>query len=323
MVSEWPNSLTRRSRSSQEERSERVSIAPPRPGESGAGSVELIVGTIINVLVASSMFILVALGLAFIFNMMGILNLAHGAIYMIGGYVTYALAVGLGLNSWMALLASTVIFALFGAFLEKYCFRPFVGNFDAAVMVCVGVTIVLQNIVNNMVGNKVMSIPRFAGGIFKVGLMSVSYERIVTFAIGGLLAGIMIWFVRVTKLGQQMQAIAQNREAAFLQGINVNRVQSLACAVGCGLAAVAGSLMGAYTNLNPFMGDDMLANVLMLVIMAGAGSIGGVVLVGLVLGAMNAVLPVLLSGDYAQAIYVAIVVIILLFRPQGFFGHEA
>jgi branched-chain amino acid transport system permease protein len=285
-------------------------------------NMELIVGTIANILISSSMFILVALGLAFIFNMMGILNLAHGAIYMIGGYVTYAFAVGLGMNTWVALFISTAIFSLFGVFLEKYCFRPFVGNFDASVVLCVGVTIILQNIVNNMLGTQIMAIPRFMGGVFKAGLVSVSYMRLITFAIGGILTGTVILFVKGTRLGQQMQAITQNREAAYLQGIDVNRVQSLACAIGCGLAAVAGSLMGAYTNLNPFMGDDMLATVLMLVILAGAGSIGGIVMVGFILGCLNAVLPVVLTGDYAQAIYVAIVVVILLFRPQGFFGHE-
>jgi len=284
--------------------------------------VELIVGTVTNMLISSSMFILVALGLAFIFNMMGILNLAHGTIYMIGGYVTYAFAVWVGLNSWAALLVSTAIFGLFGVFLEKFCFRPFVGNFDAAVLVCVGITVVLQNIVNNMLGTQVMAVPHFVRGIFKAGLVSVSYERMLTFAIGGVLTAVVILFVRGTALGQRMQAITQNREAALLQGINVNRLQSLACAIGCALAAVAGSLMGAYTNLNPFMGDDMLATILMLVILAGAGSTGGIVIVGAILGSMNAILPVLLTGDYAQAIYVVIVVIILLFRPKGFFGHE-
>jgi len=285
--------------------------------------VELIVGTVTNMLISSSMFILVALGLAFIFNMMGILNLAHGTIYMIGGYVTYAFAVWVGLNSWAALLVSTAIFALFGVFLEKFCFRPFVGNFDAAVLVCVGITVVLQNIVNNMLGTQVMAVPHFIRGIFRAGLVSVSYERMLTFAIGGVLTAVIILFVRETALGQRMQAITQNREAALLQGINVNRLQSLACAIGCALAAVAGSLMGAYTNLSPFMGDDMLATILMLVILAGAGSTGGIVIVGAILGSMNAILPVLLTGDYAQAIYVVIVVIILLFRPEGFFGHEA
>ncbi len=285
--------------------------------------MELIVGTIANMLVTSSMFILVALGLAFIFNMMGILNLAHGTIYMLGGYVTYAFAVWIGLSSWVALLASVAVFSLFGVFLEKYCFRRFAGNFDASVILCVGITVVLQTIVNNMLGTQVMAVPHFIRGIFKAGMVSVSHERLLTFAIGGLLTALIIWFVRATVLGQQMQAIAQNREAAYLQGINVNRVQSLACAIGCALAAVAGSLMGAYTNLNPFMGDDMFATALMLIILAGAGSVGGVVIVGLILGGMNAVLPVLLTGDYAQAIYVAIVVVILLFRPKGFFGHEA
>jgi branched-chain amino acid transport system permease protein len=276
-----------------------------------------------NILISSSMFILVALGLAFIFNMMGILNLAHGAIYMIGGYVTYAFAVWVGLNSWAALLVSTAIFALFGVFLEKFCFRPFVGDFDASVLVCVGITVVLQNIVNDMLGTQVMAVPPFVRGIFRAGLVSVSYERMLTFAIGGVLTVVIIWFVRGTALGQRMQAITQNREAALLQGINVNRVQSLACAIGCALAAVAGSLMGAYTNLSPFMGDDMLATILMLVILAGAGSTGGIVIVGGILGSMNSILPVLLTGDYAKAIYVAIVVIILLFRPNGFFGYEA
>ena len=269
------------------------------------------------------MFILVALGLAFIFNMMGILNLAHGTIYMMGGYVTYAFAVWLGLNSWAALLFSIVIFALFGVFLEKFCFRPFVGNFNASVIVCVGITVVLQNIVNNMLGTQVMAVPHFVQGILRAGLVSVSYERLLTFVVGGVLTGASIWFIRRTALGQKMQAITQNREAALLQGINVNRVQSFACAIGCALAAIAGSLMGAYQNLNPFMGDDMFATALMLVILAGAGSTGGIVIVGVILGSMNAILPVLLTGDYSQAIYVAIVVIMLLFRPQGFFGHEA
>jgi branched-chain amino acid transport system permease protein len=168
-----------------------------------------------------------------------------------------------------------------------------------------------------------MAVPPFIRGIFRAGLVSVSYERMLTFAVGGVLTAVIIWFVRGTALGQRMQAITQNREAALLQGISVNRLQSLACAIGCALAAVAGSLMGAYTNLSPFMGDDMLATILMLVILAGAGSTGGIVIVGAILGSMNAILPVLLTGDYAQAIYVAIVVIMLVFRPKGFFGHEA
>jgi len=283
---------------------------------------ELLVGTLSNILISSSMFILAALGFAFIFNMMGILNLAHGAIYMVGGYVTYQFAVAFGLNPWAAILISAVIFALFGIFLEKYCFRPFIGNFDFSVVVCVAISVILSQAVNIMVGTKIMSVPSLAEGIFRAGLISVSYERIAIFVTGGILAGIIIWFVWKTKMGQQMQAVTQNREAAALQGININRVYAIACAIGSGLAAVSGSMMGAFTNLNPFMGDYMLLKVIMLVIMAGAGSIGGVITVGVILGVMNSVLPVVTSAEVAEAVYVGLVVVILLFRPQGLFGHE-
>ena len=150
----------------------------------------------------------------------------------------------------------------------------------------------------------------------------VSYERIVTFAIGATLLGAIIWFVNRTKWGQQMQAISQNMEAASLQGINIRRISALACAIGCGLAAIAGCLIGAYLRLGPFMGDLMLVKVLMVVILAGVGSISGIFITGLALGILDAVLPVLLSGAVSDAISVTIVVVLLLIRPKGFFGHE-
>lgn len=285
--------------------------------------MEQVVGTISNVLVLSSMYILVALGFAFLFNMLGILNFSHGAVYMIGGYIGFVLISTWGFNPWLALLLATLSMAGFGVFLEKFCFRPFVGNFNRMVMICVAITVVLQTTVNIMAGSRVLAIPAFVEGIFRAGPISISYERMVTFAVGAILLGATVWFVNRTKWGQQMQAIAQNKEGAVLQGINVNRISALACAMGCGLAAIAGCLMGAYAGIGPFMGDLMLVKVLMLVILAGVGSIGGILIAGLVLGGLDAVLPVLINGAASQAIAVGLVVVLLLIRPRGFFGHEA
>jgi branched-chain amino acid transport system permease protein len=173
-----------------------------------------------------------------------------------------------------------------------------------------------------MAGTKIISIPGFVKGVLKAGLVSVSYERIVTFSVGAILLVAIIWFVNRTRWGQQMQAIAQNMEGARLQGINVHRVSALACALGCGLAALAGCLIGAYLRLGPFMGDFMLLKVLIVVMLAGVGSIGGIFITGLILSSLDAVLPVLLSGAISDAISVTIVVIILLVRPKGFFGRE-
>jgi branched-chain amino acid transport system permease protein len=284
--------------------------------------VELIVATSTNFLILSSMYILVALGFAFLFNMLRILNLAHGAIYMVGGYVGLSFIMILGFNQWIALLLTVLIIAAFGVFLERFCFRPFVGDFNRIVMVCVAIAVILQTAVNIIAGTKTLALPPFAEGVLRAGTFSVSYERIVTFAIGAALLGLVIWFVNRTKWGQQMQAIAQDTEGAYLQGINVHRISALACFIGCGLAALAGCMMGAYLRLGPYMGDLMLIKALILVIMAGVGSISGILVTGLVLGALDAALPVLVPGAGSDAITVGIVVVILLIRPQGFFGYE-
>jgi branched-chain amino acid transport system permease protein len=284
--------------------------------------MELIVSTSTNFLILASMYILVALGFAFLFNMLRILNLAHGAIYMVGGYIGLSLIMILGFNQWIALLLTTLIIAAFGIFLEKFSFRPFVGDFNRIVMVCVAIAVVLQTAVNIIAGTKTLALPPFVEGVFRAGTFSVSYERMVTFAIGAALLGLAIWFVNRTRWGQQMQAIAQDMEGAYLQGINVHRISALASFIGCGLAAVAGCMMGAYLRLGPYMGDLMLIKALILVILAGVGSISGILVTGLVLGALDAALPVLVPGAGSDAITVGIVVVLLLIRPQGFFGYE-
>jgi len=285
--------------------------------------MELAVTTVVNLLILSSMYILTALGFAFLFNMLRILNLAHGAIYMIGGYIGYIFIFALGINHWVSLILATLIVAAFGVFLEKFCFRPFVGDFDRTVMICIAIVVILQTTVTIMVGNKTMAIPTFAEGVLRAGPTFISYERIVTFAIGAILLGAIIWFVNRTRLGQQMQAIAQDMEGASLQGINVHRISALAFALGCALAAIAGCLMGAYLRLSPHMGDLMLVRVLIIVMLAGAGSLRGILIAGLILGALNAALPVLIPGAASDAVIISVVVVLLLIRPQGFFGYEA
>lgn len=269
------------------------------------------------------MYILVALGFAFLFNMLGVLNLAHGAIYMVSGYIGYVFVVTLGLNHWLALAVTTLIVAFLGVFLERFCFRPFKGDFNRITMVGVAITVILQTAVNILAGTRNLVIPSFAEGVFSVGRFSVSHERVVTFAIGAVLLCAIVWFVSKTRHGQQMQAIAENVIGASLQGIDVHRMSAIASGLACGLAAVAGCMMGAYLGLGPFIGDFMLVKTLMLVILAGVGTIGGIFISGLVLGTLNSILPVLMSGSQSDAITVCIVVALLFLKPKGFFGHEA
>jgi branched-chain amino acid transport system permease protein len=277
--------------------------------------------TSVNVLILASMYILVALGFAFVFSIMGILNFAHGSIYMIGGYICYQFITGMGINSWLSLILTTLVMAGFGVFLEKFCFRPFIGNFNRCMMICVAITTIFESTINITSGTKTQAIPAFIPGVLKAGLITVSYEKILTFGIGAVLLFLIIRLVNGTRVGQQMQAIAQNNEGAALQGISVNRISAFACALGCSLAAISGSLMGAFLNLSPYMGQFILMKVMVLVILAGVGSISGIFYTGLLLGGLDAALPVVLNGSTADAITVTIIVVILLVRPQGFFGH--
>ena len=285
--------------------------------------MELMVQTVVNVLILSSVYILVSLGFAFLFNMLGILNLAHGAVYMVAGYLGYSFVVGLGINHWIAMLLATVIIATLGVFMEKLCFRPFTGDFNRIVMVCIAITVILTTTVNILIGTQQIAIPTFIRGVLRAGLFSVKLDRIVTFAIGAIVLALTTLFVNHTKWGQQMQAISQNMKGASLQGISIHRISTVACALGFGLAAIAGCLMGTLYNLSPFMGQATLVKILMVVILAGVGSFGGIFIVGIILGVLYGVLPVLLPGATSDAIAVTIFMVILLFRPQGFFGRES
>jgi branched-chain amino acid transport system permease protein len=283
----------------------------------------LIVGTIVNILMLSSVYILVALGFAFLFSMLRILNLAHGAIYMVGGYIGLIFITTLGLNPWIGVILSAAIVGGFGILLEKFCFRPFVGDFNRIVMIGVVIIIFLETTVNIMAGTQTLGLPPFVSGSSQLGPISISNQRLVIFGISAVLLLAALWFAYRTRLGQQMLAISQNIQGAALQGINIHRISALAAFIGCGLAAVAGCFMGSFLYLTPFMGDYILVKVLIVVMIAGVGSINGILFAGLILGGLDAILPTFTSGATSDAIVIMVIVVILLIRPQGFFGLEA
>ncbi len=284
--------------------------------------MEIVVQTIVNALVLAAIYILVSLGFAFLFNMLGIFNIAHGAIYMAAGYIGYLFIGSLGLNQWVSLLLVVIVMGAFGLFAERFFFRPFIGDFNRQIMIGVALIAILTTTVNILIGSQSYVIPSFVKGVFEVAGSGIKWERIFVFGLGAALLTLVILFVNRTRWGQQMQAITQNMEGAALQGINIHRISGLVAALGFALAGVAGVLVGSIYNLDPFMGDSSLTKILILVILSGVGSFKGIIIVGLVIGALYSVLPIYLPGTASDAVAVAIVLVILLFRPQGFFGHE-
>ena len=282
----------------------------------------LLPNIIVNTLVLASMYILASLGFAFIFNMLGSVNLAHGAFYMLAAYITYYLCAKAGLNNWLAMLLSAVILAALGIAMERFVFRPFQKEFDRVVMVSVAIMTMLQQLAVQVSGSQTISIPAYGNGSINLGFMLLTNEKLITFAIGAVLLLITLFIVYRTKLGMQMEAISQDRLGAALQGIQVNKVAMLVCGMGFALAAVAGSMMGAYQQVSSNMGDNINVRILMLVMLAGAGSMNGIIITGFLMALLDSVCPIIWDSYTASATACSVVVILLLIRPKGFFGHD-
>ena len=276
----------------------------------------------VNALVLSSMYILASLGFAFIFNMLGSVNLAHGAFYMLAAYITYYLCAKAGLNNWVAMLLSAVALAVIGIAMERFVFRPFQTEFDRVVMVSVALMTMLQQLAVQVSGSQTISIPAYGSGTVDLGFMMLTNEKLITFAVGLILLLVTLFIVYRTKLGMQMEAISQDRLGAALQGIQVGKVSMLVCALGFALAAVAGSMMGAYQQVSSNMGDNINVRILMLVMLAGAGSMNGIIITGFLMALLDSVCPIIWDSYTASAIACSAVVVLLLIRPKGFFGHE-
>jgi branched-chain amino acid transport system permease protein len=285
--------------------------------------MQLFIQTSSNALILASIYILVGLGFAFLFNMLGIFNVAHGAIYMAAGYLGYVLIGSVGINPWLGFALVILIIGAFGIFMERFCFRPFLGDFFSQIMIGVAITGILTTTVNVGIGSHAFIIPSFIQGYLKMGPYSIAWDRVLTFAIGFIILGLIVVFANRTRWGQQMRAITQNKEAAALQGINIYHIAAIVSALGCALAAVAGIMVGSMYTLDPFMGQNILTKILILVILAGVGNLSGIFIVGLILGVLYSVLPMYLIGSSSDAVAFALVCVILLFRPKGFFGYEA
>ncbi len=277
---------------------------------------------IFNGLVMGWIYVLIALGLTIVFSIMGIVQFAHGEIYMLGAYCTYWIAVVLGLNVFAALLLSAVVMSLAGIILEKLLFRRFRGQIDGSIIVAIGLILLLQTIAAIGFGTQDKWIPAMIPGVLSILNIKIPWERVLSVITGIVLVLVLFLFIRRTKMGQAMVATSQDTEAATLQGINVNRVSMISMAIGCALAAIAGGLMGAIFGVQPVMGSYAMEKGIAVIILGGLGSIWGAVIGGLLLGLIDGLVPLVSNTTVASIIGFSIIVLILIVKPKGFFGHE-
>jgi len=285
-------------------------------------TASIVAQSILNGLVSAGIYILIALGLTLVLSITGIVQLAHGEVYMLGGYGMYYLFSRVDLDFFLAMLLSALLVGWVGILLERIFFRPFHGQMDRALIVSIGLILLLQNAVLVIAGGTPRSFTTPVGGTVSIFGVSLSWERIFVALMGIGLISVMLVFIQKTRVGQAMIAISQDREVAALQGINIELISALAMGIGCAMAGAAGALVGGLFSVTPFMGGFALMKGIAVIILGGMGSVPGAVLGGLILGLIDGIVPAFATTHMAGLIGFGVIILVLLFKPQGILGHE-
>jgi branched-chain amino acid transport system permease protein len=285
-------------------------------------TLALLLQSILNGLAAGWIYVLVAVGLTLVFGIMNLVQFSHGEIYMLGAYCSYFLIKLYGFTFWEALPLSALLIGSLGIVVERFFFRPFRGLFEPSVIVAVGLMVLLQTTAVVGFGTDTKSMPGIIPGVLSIGGITLSWDRLLAILFGIVLVSALFLLIQMTKIGQAMVAVSQDPYAASLQGIDVNRISTVAMVLGCALAAIAGSLMGSIFSTSPFMGTFAITKGIAVIILGGLGSIPGAVAGGLILGLIDGLVPPLLSSTMAGIFDFGVIIIVLLLRPQGLFGHE-
>ncbi len=284
--------------------------------------IEVWAQAVLNGLMSGWIYVLIAVGLTLVLSIAGIMQMAHGEMYMLGGYFVYYFVSSFGLHFLVALVLSAAVVGVLGVIIERVLYRPFRhGDFLPMVIVAIGLMIFLQNSTVLGFGSSQKVVKSPFPGVLNVAGLIMSYERLVIIAVSVVFVAGLLYFIHRTKSGQAMLAVSQDLDAAALQGIDANRVSSIAMFLGCAMAAIAGGLMGAVFALSPYMGGFALMKGIAVIILGGLGSITGALVGGLILGMIDGVVPAFLNLHMASLAGFLIIIITLVFRPEGILGR--
>ncbi len=295
------------------------------------------VGQVFSGLSLGSILLLVALGLAITYGLMGVINMAHGELMMIGAYATYVVQ-GVfrtffpGLFDWYLLAALPVAFlasALMGAILERGVIRFLYGRPLETLLATWGISLALMQGVRSVFGAQNVGVENpswMSGGVVVMGSLQLPWNRIVIIGFAlAVLAG-MAWLIARTRLGLFVRGVTQNRPIASCMGVNTARIDTYAFALGSGIAGLAGCALSQIGNVGPDLGQGYIVDAFMVVVLGGVGQLAGTVYAALGLGLLNKFLEGWAGAVLAKIAVLVFIIVFIQKRPQGIFavkGREA
>jgi branched-chain amino acid transport system permease protein len=284
----------------------------------------MILQLFINGLLVGSIYALAAIGMTVIFGVMNIINFAHGALMMIAMYITYSLFTVLGMDPYLSLVISMPALFIFGGLIEKYLIHksleaPEINQF----LITAGIMIFIENAMLFLFSPdfKATNVS-YRGAAISIGDIIIGLNPLGAGLIAATLTGVLYLFFQKTDLGRALRAVAANKEAARLMGINLNYIYFVAFGIGSACVGAAGTIVSPMYYVFPQVGHLFLLLSFVIVILGGQGHVVGAFFGGLIIGVVESLCILVIPGSTKDAVVFAVFILVLLFKPSGLFGKR-
>ncbi len=281
----------------------------------------LIAQTVLNAVYAASYISLIAVGLVLIFGVMGVVNFAHGELYMAGAYAVVLFYTDFQIPFFLAVAAGMIFVGCLGLAMERALFRPLRDNPLGGLVASIGFLLILQSLAVMGFGVKMEHIPPATQHVIEFSeRVRLPLARLYVIIAAIALLGALWVFLKRTRFGWALRAAAQDPEAAALQGISINQTARIAMFIGAGLAGIAGALTAPLVTVNPHMGHSVIVTAFIVIIVGGVGSLEGAIIASVAYAFVHTFVTTLFDGVIADITGLSLMLLVLIVKPTGLFG---
>jgi len=287
--------------------------------------MDVVIQIIASGLTLGAMYAVSTVGLSLVYGSLNMLNMAHGALLALGGYICFYTMTALGLPAVVGVLAAVVVCGLVGLLIYVCTAAPLLGSpqFETGVFIAtIGFGAVVENVILRMFGPQPQPQSLQVPGDIVIGNVHIPNQNLLILAVALGLMVAMALLLKRSRLGRAIRATAQNREAAQLMGVRVGQIYAIVLALSGGLAAISGIMVSSLYSLLPNMGGDPMLKAFIICIVAGLGNVTGAVISAIALGLLEATAQYNLGVQYSFALLLFLVIVVLIWRPYGLFGRK-
>ena len=283
--------------------------------------LDLLAQTGLNAVYAASYISLIAVGLVLIFGVMGVINFAHGELYMAGAYAVVLLYTDFQIPFFIAVAVGMIFVGCLGLAMERALFRPLRDNPLGGLVASIGFLMILQALASMGFGVRMEHIPPVTQHVIEFSeRVRLPLARLFVIIAAVVLLSALWVFLKKTRFGWALRAAAQDPEAAALQGISINQTARIAMFIGAGLAGIAGALTAPLVSVNPHMGHSVIVTAFIVIIVGGVGSLEGAIVASVAYAFVHTFVTTFFDGVIADITGLSLMLLVLIVKPTGLFG---